>query len=211
MTYKSPYYLGKQLITLKDFYSNMGMAMSTEKTKVMIIKSKRITYDTFVYGNNSLEKVPSLKYLGIDIHHKLNWNYSVEKRINGGWKDYCGLENNCKPVDLWPWDKREKLIIHTLVTPVILYRCEFLGCSISREFFRKIEQIQNNFITYNLKIKVNTPYPILLIEESFFPIDIIAMIRYLSYKNNINNMMTRGSPKLLQTLAKTISGSRENM
>ena len=22
----------------------------------------------------------------IDIHHKLNWNYTIEKRINGGWK-----------------------------------------------------------------------------------------------------------------------------
>jgi hypothetical protein len=62
----------------------------------MIIKSKRITYDIFVYEKNSLEEVPSYKYLGIDIHHKLNWNYSIEKRINGGWKYYYGLENNCK-------------------------------------------------------------------------------------------------------------------
>jgi len=40
---KIPYDLGKQLITLKDFCSSMGMTMSTEKIKVMIIKSKRIT------------------------------------------------------------------------------------------------------------------------------------------------------------------------
>jgi hypothetical protein len=25
--------------------------------------------------------------------------------INGGWKTYYGLENNCKAVDLWIWDK----------------------------------------------------------------------------------------------------------
>jgi hypothetical protein len=54
---KSPYALGKQLITLKDFFYNMGMTVNTEKTKVMIIKSKMITYDTFVYGNNTLEEV----------------------------------------------------------------------------------------------------------------------------------------------------------
>jgi hypothetical protein len=101
---KSPYDLGKQLIILKDFLSSMCMTMNTNKTKVMIIKSKRITYDIFVYEKNSLEEVPSYKYLGIDIHHKLNWNYSIEKRINGGWKYYYGLENNCKSIDLWLWD-----------------------------------------------------------------------------------------------------------
>jgi hypothetical protein len=104
----------------------------------MIIKYKRITYDTFVYENNSLEKVSSYKYLGIDIHHKLNWNYSIEQRINGGWKYYYGLENNCKSADLWLWDLK-KLLFHTLFTSVILYGSEFLGCNISRESSRKIE------------------------------------------------------------------------
>ena len=61
----------------------MGMTINTDKTKVMIIKSKD-TYTNFVYDNNNLEEVSSYKYLGIDIHHNLNWNYSIEKRINGG-------------------------------------------------------------------------------------------------------------------------------
>ena len=88
--------LENQLRILKDFFSNMGMIVNTDKTKVMIIKSSKITYDTFVYDNNNLEEVNSYKYLGIDIHHKLNWNYSIDKRIIGGWKAYYGLENNCK-------------------------------------------------------------------------------------------------------------------
>ena len=49
----------------------MGMTVSTDKTKVMIIKSKKDTYVNFVYDNNKLEEVSSYKYLGIDIHHKL--------------------------------------------------------------------------------------------------------------------------------------------
>jgi hypothetical protein len=103
---KSPYDPGKQLIILEDLCSSMGMTVNTDKTKVMIIKSKNVTYDTFVYDNNSLEELPSYKYLGIDIHHKLNWNYIVEKWINGVWKAYYGLENNCKSTDLWLWDKK---------------------------------------------------------------------------------------------------------
>ena len=49
-----------------------------------------------------------------------------------------------------------KLLFETLVAPAILYGCEVWGCSISRESWRKIDQIQKNFITYNLKIKENT-------------------------------------------------------
>jgi hypothetical protein len=78
----------------------MGMTINTHKTKIVIIKSKNITYDTFIYDNNNLEEVTSYKSVGIDIHHKLNLNHSIEKKINGGWKAYYHIENNCKYVDL---------------------------------------------------------------------------------------------------------------
>jgi len=64
--------LDKQLRLLKDFFSTMGMTINTDKTKVMIIKSKKDTSANFVYDNRNLEEVSSYKYLGIDIHHKLN-------------------------------------------------------------------------------------------------------------------------------------------
>ena len=84
--------LDKQLKTMKDFFSNMDMTINTNKTKVMIIKSNKFSYDHFVYDKKKLDEVYSYKYLHIDICHKLNWNYSIEKRINGGWKAYFGLE-----------------------------------------------------------------------------------------------------------------------
>ena len=89
------------------------MTVNTDKTKVMIIKSKKDTYANFMYDNNNLEEVYSQKYLGIDIHHKLKQNYSIEKRINGGWKAYFGLENNCKTANLVMSDKNVK---HTWTT-----------------------------------------------------------------------------------------------
>ena len=66
------------------------------------------------------------------------------------------------------WDKNN-FLFETLVIPVILYGCEVWGCNISRESWRNIEEIQKQFITYNLKIKSNTPCPILLIEVSISP------------------------------------------
>jgi hypothetical protein len=93
---RSPHDIGKQLRIVIEFCSNMGMTVNTDKTKAMIIKSNKITYDTFTYDNNKSKEVTSYKFLGIDIHHKLNRNYSIEKRIICGWKAYYGLENNCK-------------------------------------------------------------------------------------------------------------------
>ena len=79
-----------------------------------------------------MEEVSSYKYLGIDMHHKLNWNYSIEKRITRGWKAYFGLENSCKAANLVMWDKK-KLLFETLVTPVILYMGVRFGVAASLE------------------------------------------------------------------------------
>jgi len=60
--------------------------INIDKEKIMIIKSRKTMYDTFIYDNN-MEEIPLYKYLVIDIFHKLNCNYSIEKRINGVWKE----------------------------------------------------------------------------------------------------------------------------
>ena len=113
----------------------------------------------------------------------------------GGWKAYFALENNCKMTNLVMWDKK-KFLFETLVTPVILYGCEVWGCSISRESWRKIEQIQKRFTMYNLKIKSNTPYPILLIEVGISPIESLALTKLLLYKHKLNNIGVHRLPKL---------------
>ena len=71
----------------------MDMIVNTNKTKVVIIKSNNIPYDTFIYDNNNLEEVTSYKYLGIDIHHKLNLNYlTLRKGLLGDGKFIMGLK-----------------------------------------------------------------------------------------------------------------------
>ena len=69
---KIPYDLGKQLIILQYLYFKMGMPINTKKIKFMIIKSRKIAHDAFINENNNLDVVSSYKYLGVDIHHKLN-------------------------------------------------------------------------------------------------------------------------------------------
>jgi hypothetical protein len=54
---RSPYDLAEQLRILNNFFSNMDMNVKVDKTKLMIIKSNKITYDTFIYDKNNLEEV----------------------------------------------------------------------------------------------------------------------------------------------------------
>ena len=61
---------------LKLFCSNMGMTVNNGKTRIMIIKSKKDTYENSIYDNKNLEELSSYKYLRTDIHYKLNWNYN---------------------------------------------------------------------------------------------------------------------------------------
>jgi hypothetical protein len=113
------------------------MTVSTNKTNVMIIKSKKIPCANFMYDNNNLEEVSSYKYLKINLCRKLNWNYSIEKRINRGWKLIMDLKIVVNHhLWLWLWDKK-KLLFETLIAHVILYDCKVWGCNISRESWKK--------------------------------------------------------------------------
>lgn len=109
----------------------MGMTINTAKTKVMI-KSKKINHDNFIYDNNHLEKVSLYKYLGIDIHHQLKWNYNIKKRIIVGWKAYYELENNCKLADLWVWSNKSLSL--RLLSPLLYYMVVKFGVAIYLEF-----------------------------------------------------------------------------
>ena len=104
-------------------------------------------------------------------------------------------------MDLWIWDKN-KIFFFTLVTSIILYGSQVWGRNISRESWRRIKQIQKQFITHNLKIKGIIPYHILLIETNLLSIETMAMIRYLIYKNKINNMGDKRLPNIVSYFGK---------
>lgn len=68
----SPYDLKKQRRIIWVLGCSPCFIMNINKMKVMMTKSEKISYDTFLYSNNNFEDVPSYKCLGIDIHHMLN-------------------------------------------------------------------------------------------------------------------------------------------
>ena len=54
---RRPSDLDKKLSILKYFFSKMGITVNVDKTKIMIIKSKKDTYANFIYDNRNLEEV----------------------------------------------------------------------------------------------------------------------------------------------------------
>ena len=81
-----------------------------------------------------------------------------------------------------------KASFNTLLSPSV-------GLQYIKESQRKIEYIQKQFITHNLKINANTLYPSLT-EASIHPIESMNMIRYLIYKKKLYNMDDKNFPKI---------------
>ena len=67
-----------------------------------------------------------------------------------------------------------------------------------------IDKIQKNCITYNLKIKGNTPYIILVIQFRLSLIESMAMTKHIMYKNQINTVGDKRFPNISSYLFKTI-------
>jgi hypothetical protein len=103
------------------------MSMTHDKAKVMIIKSNKITYDTFVHDNNNLDKVTSYKYLGnrYSPQDSTRGIIALRKGLLGDGKLIMGLKTYCKSTDLWSWDKKKQSSLRLLLHLVILYGCEF--------------------------------------------------------------------------------------
>jgi hypothetical protein len=55
------------------------------------------------------------------------------------------------------------------------------------------------------------PYLIVLLETRLYPIESMAMTRYLMYKNKLNNMEDKRLPKILQNRVVTTIDSSEDV
>ena len=80
-------------------------------------------------------------------------------------------------------------------SPLLFYMAKVWVFHISRESQWTIELIHKQFISYNLRIRGNIPYLILLIEASLSPIKSMTMFRYLKYKKKLYNMDSNRFPK----------------
>ena len=188
--------LDKHLKILHVNCCKMGMTVNTDKAKVMIIKYKKITHGSFVYYNHYLNEVSSYKYLGIDFPHQFNWNYRIEKRI------IIMILKKIVIQSIFTFGVKKCSSLR-LSSPLLSYTDVKFQVAIYLESWRKIEMIQKKFITYNLKIKGNTPILSSWSKWVCPPLKEQLCLYILCIKRIFITWNLIGSQKFLLTLVKT--------
>ena len=116
--------LENQLKLLKDFFSNMGMTLNNwwlRSWSWNTIRSLMMT--SYMTTTTTLSKWIHTNILESIFTTSSAIIIALRKRIIGGWKTYYRVENNCKWVNIWIWDKRKPLS-EALLMPTILYGYE---------------------------------------------------------------------------------------
>lgn len=138
---------------LIDYFRNWKLQINATKTEAIIFTRKRETPKRSLHVNK--HPIPwsnSVKYLGVILDKKLNWNDHVCNLRLKGIKAFNAL----KPL----LNRRSNLksytklcIYSTLIRPCITYACPVWGCT-SKSNLNKLQVLQNKAI----KIAYNTPF-----------------------------------------------------
>lgn len=89
--------------------------------------------------------------------------------------------------ELWDW-QTIKVLFSLLVTLILLYDYEVWASGTSTTKWMQIERIKKCLIINSLKIKIITPYEIILIETRMFPLEATTMTKMLYYLNKIEKI-----------------------
>jgi hypothetical protein len=142
---------------LIDWFYQWKFKLNTTKceTKIFSLRKHMLPHEiqidgTFLPWNPNDQAV---KYLGIWLDKKLNWNFHVNKKLTQGYARLAKLypiinrRSTLKP-------KCTVMIYKTIIRPLVMYASSVWGLSISRNKIKKIQVFQNKV----LRIAVNAPW-----------------------------------------------------
>ena len=134
----------KRMDIIENWCSSSGLKISTLKTQVMIwTKQRNFTPPTYIlHKNESIPILESVKYLGITIDNKLNWNEHVDnitkKCLKQLFKARLAIGKN------WgTGPKTTKWIYTGVVRPSIAYGAVAWGFNLSKRNISKLNKIQH--------------------------------------------------------------------
>ena len=185
----------KMMEVLKAFCAHSGLIVNEQKTKIMLAKTLRTDQPLIVYNGKSIETVESFKYLGLEVPANYKWRECAMRRLEAGKRAYYAFENMCHQGNIKCWTLK-KYLFDALVLPVLLYGVEVWGGSISTSTWKEFERVQKRFITNFLKVKNQTPYPLLLLETGNLPIEVMGMERVVEYMIKIQQYPAHRLPRL---------------
>lgn len=138
---------------LHSFFTQWKLKLNSTKTEAILFTRKRRLPDkTITLEKHSIPWSKSVKYLGLTMDKKLNWNEHISKLQVKGIQAFNVLNPLLnRKVNL---SSRTKLAIYsTLIRPTITYGCP-VWSNTSKSNHNKLQVIQNRAI----KISYNTPF-----------------------------------------------------
>ena len=97
-----------------------------------------------------------------------------------GSRAHHAIENICNRGDIKCWVLK-KYLFDTSVTLVLLYGVEVWGGGIPKSTWKEFENVQKHFLTKFPQVKKQTPYILLLLDTTSWPIESMAMERVAEY------------------------------
>lgn len=139
------------------WFKSWRIVLNSNKCQVKIFSLKKCFVPNSILINEV--QIPwnpddqAIKYLGVYLDKKLNWNFHVNTKLN---QSYARLTK------LFPLVNRRSslktastlLIYKTIIRPLMTYACAVWGSSISDGKLKKIQILQNKI----LRISVNSPW-----------------------------------------------------
>ena len=182
---------------LSKWFSDNGMIVNSDKTKVMLFSSrqKKQNCNFQIYMNGKLlENVDKLKHLGVTIEKSLNWSYHVDDVIKKIVRSIACIRRikSCLTID------NLKQLNFTLILPYLDYCCTVWGSLTKRDMLR-IQKCQNKYARMILNADYNTPSLGLLHTLKWQPVDQrINFHYYVTVYKSLHNL----APQYLCTLVK---------
>ncbi len=165
------------ILELDEVGKKAGLKINFEKTKILSNTRGGGENAGLIIGDQKIEEVEEIKYLGQIISFKKNINLELNARIASTWKKFWALKNILKG----KFSRKHKgQILNGCVFPTLSYGCQTWALSKADEV--KIQKLQNNMERAILGIKLKDKVKISEIKSKMkFNLNFLHAIRRLKW------------------------------
>ena len=166
---------------LNDWFNNIGLKISRDKTKFMVFTRKRLTRPPKLsLSNNDIKFVTSTNFLGITLDGPhLTWDKHIKYLINSSQQKL----NIMKSLASTKWGANRKLMTlfyQSYIKSKILYGVQAYS-SASPSILSRLEVVQNCAIRIITGLRRSTPIETLQFESNIYPLSIVIKTYVVKY------------------------------
>ncbi len=167
---ETPQGLQKQIDALFKFCIERQLVINVSKTKVVVFEKHRSAAPEFTYRGTTIERVQSLRYLGLELHSTRGMAVAIAKLTAAGKKAPFALRRRCNDLSITDLEVMCQLF-DSLVCPVLSYACEvWTGCTWAKGL-QQAEQVHRMFLRGILGVNKTTSTFVVLGEFGRYPLE----------------------------------------